>query len=134
MAAVGETVAAAAAGVAAAASSAIGARDVGFDVALVACAAVAVVVSAVDCAAVGIVEEHVRCLDDGECGKVPEAHSLLSAPGHVTAGLVQALGVATVFESGGALEMELEWDPGFGLAAQEAGEVPQSPREGWVWP
>lgn len=132
-AAIGGETGPAAAGVAAAASSAVGARDVGFDVALVACAVVATVVSAVDYVAVYNGEEHVRCLVDDECGGVPEPHLLPFVQGHVNVGLVQAVGMATAFESGGDLEMEPEWDLGFGLAAQEAGEIRQPPREGWVW-
>lgn len=120
-----------AAAAAVAASAAIGARDAGFVVASVACAEVAIVVTAADCAAAGIVGEHVHCLVD-ECGP---AHLLSSDQGYV--GLVQALDVATVFGSGVALEMELEWDPGFaatGLPVDEAGEVPWQLREGRVWP
>lgn len=130
----GGVTAAAAGGVTAAASAAIGARGAGVEAALAAGVGAVTVVSAVDCAAVDIVGGHAGCLVDDECGEVPEAHWPSSVQGHVTVGLVQELGVATVFESGDDLEMEPEWDLGFGLAAQEAAEVLQPPREGWAWP
>lgn len=133
-AAAGVTAAAVAGGVTVAVSAVIGARDAGVEAASAACAGAVTVVSAVDCAAVDIVGGHAGCLVDDECGEVPEAHWPSSVQGHVTVGLVQELGVATVFESGGDLEMEPEWDLGFGLAAQEAAEVLQPPREGWAWP
>lgn len=140
-AAVGETApaaagvtAGAAAGVTVAVSAASGARDAGVEAASAAGAGAVTVVSAVDFAAVDIVGGYAGCLVDDECGEVPEAHWPSSVQGHVTVGLVQELGVATVFESGGDLEMEPEWDLGFGLAAQEAAEVLQPPREGWAWP
>lgn len=137
-AAVGETAPAAAGavagGVTVAVSAASGARDAGVEAASAAGAGAVTVVSAVDFAAVDIVGGYAGCLVDDECGEVPEAHWPSSVQGHVTVGLVQELGVATVFESGGDLEMEPEWDLGFGLAAQEAAEVLQPPREGWAWP